>query len=1107
MRKLLLLLLLPTLANATTHTATSCSQAAFATAISGLVDGDTLAGPAGGGSATWASPITSTVTLAIINGNGCVITSAGSDLFDLTWTNSAFIPRITNFTFDGYGGGAFMSIGGNIPAFRVDHIVINAVPHAGNPYFIWFGHQSFTSYYKQLAGLIDHITYDCVQQSTNGPGTTTCDAFLFYGVDWSWLNPHTMGTASAIYIEDSSFSCSACVTYGLGYNFGTVTDAQHGAKFVVRHSTMSNMSVSSHDVGVGLDAGTRQYESYSNTFACTGSASWGCFDSMVFRGGTNMIYNNSIAIDPAELAGWGDAIFSQIFRRSSPGGGQIPWNGIVVGNPNVIIAPGNNPDGCPGGAGCSGPSTGGICSDFYPHDTTTNHLACFAQASNCYSNPALTLGNSFCGAAIYSLLPDYTGGAVTNTLLTQLDGGGSSPAGYPARNQTGAGPYHGANMTQVGGGEPAYVWGNTNSRNSGALIYPAYNSGINVGSYITANNDYYEQATSFTGATGVGNGLLSARPAICTTGVGGNPGVGYWATDTSTLYVCTATNTWSTYYTPYTYPHPLQGGGSNPPAAAPMFSPAAGVYQTAQTVTITSSTGGASITYCTDTTPQTPCTPSTPYTGTISVSANTYLRAFATASGYTQSTTTSGSYTIGIVGNPFESILDSGNSGWIVFTPGTVPASSLVVTGCQTYVATADNTQPWGCAIYTDSSGSPGTLLCHSTFTTTVANGWNSSSPSGCGTLTNGAQYWVATVTGSNTQSQGRITGTCPNGGLSNWTLASNSSWYVTWPSTAPANGSENYCYSQYATLSTGSTAPIISWNVSSYNYGNVLVGSNASNTFTLTNTGTATLNVSLSLTGSGEFTQTSTTCGGTLGAGANCTVTIKFTATSAGTVSGALVETDSGNSLTGSIALSGTGNPPVGTVATPTFSPVAGTYTATQTVTITTSTGSAQIVYTTDGSTPTVSGTNCTVTHGTLVASGSTVAVNSIQTLTAIGCLSGDTASAVATAAYIINLTVTQPVIALATGHPPQTYSLTSSTAGATICYTTNGVPPQASAGTCSYGATLANGGPVTINNSTILQAIGTLSGYANSTSSTAIILIGSAGSVSPTPTFIVFM
>src|SRR5712664_2194077 len=36
--------------------------------------------------------------------------------------------------------------------------------------------------------------------------------------------------------------------------------------------------------------------------------------------------------------------------------------------------------------------------------------------------------------------------------------------------------------------------------------------------------------------------------------------------DRNTLYQCTATNIWSNYYKPFTYPHPLQSGTS---AAAP----------------------------------------------------------------------------------------------------------------------------------------------------------------------------------------------------------------------------------------------------------------------------------------------------------------------------------------------------------------------------------------------------------------------------------------------------------------------------------------------------------------------------------------------------------
>ena len=86
-------------------------------------------------------------------------------------------------------------------------------------------------------------------------------------------------------------------------------------------------------------------------------------------------------------------------------------------------------------------------------------------------------------------------------------------------------------------------------------------------------------------------------------------------------------------------------------------------------------------------------------------------------------------------------------------------------------------------------------------------------------------------------------------------------------------------------------------------------------------------------------------------------------------------------------------------TVATPTASPVAGTYSSTQSVTLSTSTGGATICYTTDGTTPTASGGSCT--HGTAYSVPITVSITT--TIQAIGTLSGDTNSGVASFPYTI--------------------------------------------------------------------------------------------------------
>ena len=80
------------------------------------------------------------------------------------------------------------------------------------------------------------------------------------------------------------------------------------------------------------------------------------------------------------------------------------------------------------------------------------------------------------------------------------------------------------------------------------------------------------------------------------------------------------------------------------PAAAPTFSPASGIYSSAQAVTIADTTPGAIIYYTTN--GSIPTASSTKYTGAIPVNAAETLEAIAIASGYTQSAATSAVYII-----------------------------------------------------------------------------------------------------------------------------------------------------------------------------------------------------------------------------------------------------------------------------------------------------------------------------------------------------------------------------------------------------------------------------------------------------------------------------
>ena len=93
-------------------------------------------------------------------------------------------------------------------------------------------------------------------------------------------------------------------------------------------------------------------------------------------------------------------------------------------------------------------------------------------------------------------------------------------------------------------------------------------------------------------------------------------------------------------------------------------------------------------------------------------------------------------------------------------------------------------------------------------------------------------------------------------------------------------------------------------------------------------------------------------------------------------------------------------GTTPVETVATPTFSVTAGTYTSAQTVSISCETSGATIYYTTDGTAPT---TSSNVYSAALTISETT-------TVKAMAVKSGMNNSAVATAEYIINLPYSGP-------------------------------------------------------------------------------------------------
>ncbi len=170
--------------------------------------------------------------------------------------------------------------------------------------------------------------------------------------------------------------------------------------------------------------------------------------------------------------------------------------------------------------------------------------------------------------------------------------------------------------------------------------------------------------------------------------------------------------------------------------------------------------------------------------------------------------------------------------------------------------------------------------------------------------------------------------------------------------------------------------------------------------------------------------------------------------------------------------------------VATPTFTPAAGSYTSAQTVQIQSSTKGAAIHYTTDGSIP-------TSTHGSVYTGAIEVAATT--QVKAVASLTGELDSVVAVANYTINIPVqtAAPTIEPGSGTYSSTVNVTLATAttGATIRYTTDGSIPSEAHGTVYSG-------PVTIPVSLTLKAIAYVAGQTDSqVVSAAYVIQGATG------------
>jgi hypothetical protein len=393
--------------------------------------------------------------------------------------------------------------------------------------------------------------------------------------------------------------------------------------------------------------------------------------------------------------------------------------------------------------------------------------------------------------------------------------------------------------------------------------------------------------------------------------------------------------------------------------SAPIFSPAGGTYATAQTVAISSPTGGATIYYTTN--GSTPATSSTIYTTPLAISANVTIRAIATRSGYFNSNVSSAAYVIN------STSVTAVNLGTGFSTGNMILNGSATLNGTRLRL--------------TDGGGSE------------ASSAWFN-------VPVNVQQF----TTRFSFQTTG---GTSPTGDGFAFVIQGGASNAV-----GPVGGGLGYGPDNIANPSASTNAPIAKSIAVKFDmYSNAGEGVNSTGLYT---NGASPTAPSVDLTNSGVNLHTTDVFNVVMSYdGANLTMTITDATTNAAFTTSWPVNIPStvgGNSAyvgftggTGGVTaiqeiIGWTMASNLGAAATPTFSPAAGTYTTAQTVSISDSTSGATIYYTTNGTTPTISSSKYT----------GPINVGTSQTLSAIAMASGYANSAVGVAAYTITSTIT---------------------------------------------------------------------------------------------------
>ena len=444
-------------------------------------------------------------------------------------------------------------------------------------------------------------------------------------------------------------------------------------------------------------------------------------------------------------------------------------------------------------------------------------------------------------------------------------------------------------------------------------------------------------------------------------------------------------------------------------STAPTISPAAGKYNTVQTVTITGATSDTVIYYTTDST--TPTTASAVYSAPITVATSKIVKAIAVTSGYSQSSVTQAAYTL-MTATP----VNSPTSG--VFTTAQTISLTDATPGSTIYYTLDGSTPTTASPVYSAPfTVSTNTLVQAMATATGFANS---------GILSKSYNFQAAAPVLSVAGGTYATTQT-----VAMTTTTPNTSIYYTTDGTTPAATSLLYS----GPVTVAATEKLMAITIgNSYNKSSVTQAS-----YTLQPTAPTILPAAGKYTSVQSVSIAASTAGGTIYYTTDGTTPTTASAVYTGPITANSTQTISAAVMVPNWTLSKITKAAYTIqipVAVPVLSLASGTYYSIQNVSISDATSGAVIYYTTDGSYPT---TASSVYSGPIQVTGN-------MTVKALAVANGVVSASAASATY--SIVAPTPVISPASGtfNYTATVVMSDTLAGATIYYTTDGSTPTTS-------------------------------------------------------------